>query len=179
MARTAQAFDTRTARRGDARRMGQIHVDSWRETYASLLPAELLVNLSADREASRYVRTIETFRPGFAALVACDSSGLVAGFLTMGPSRHQAGYGEIYTLYVDPNHVGQGIGSALFRHAVREAAFDRAGGFDGIEIRVLKGNPATQFYRRMGAHKTGELAARFGNVPITEEIFLLVGSVAP
>jgi len=166
---TTEALEVRPATRGDARRMGQIHVDSWRETYAALLPAPFLINMSAERMASYYAHGISQTAAGCGTLVCVRGATHVSGFATYNPCRLTKGQGEISTLYVDPNDVGRGIGSALLSTALHALA-DR--GFALATVRVLKGNPAHHFYRVMGGRKTGEIASRMAGAAITEEIFV-------
>lgn len=160
----------RPATRSDARRMGAIYVAAWRETYASLLPAMLLVNMSAERHAAQFAHAISAATARNVTLIAEDSHRRVVGFAGAGPSRHAPddGQSEIYTLYVDPNHVGDGIGRALM-----SAAFTRLAGlgFSSAIIWALKGNPARYFYLRMGGRFTAHRDARMGGQAIVEEGF--------
>jgi len=54
-------------------------------------------------------------------------------------------------MWVDPRHMGRGLGRTLFTHALASA---RAAG--GRRLRVESDPNAEGFYRRMGAHRTGE-----------------------
>lgn len=169
MGGTTEALEVRPAARGDARRIGQIHVDSWRETYAALLPAPFLINLSAERMASHYAHGISRGAAGCGTLVCVRGEKHVSGFATYNPCRLTRGQGEVSTLYVDPNDVGQGIGTALLAAALRALA---ASGYTRTTVRVLKGNPAHHFYRAMGGRKTSEIASRMAGTAITEEVFV-------
>ncbi len=60
--------------------------------------------------------------------------------------------GEIGMLFVDPEHIGSGVGGALWRHALAEA---RAAGFGTLELVADPG--AVGFYLRMGARRAGEV----------------------
>ena len=58
---------------------------------------------------------------------------------------------ELEHLWVSPEHIGTGIGRALFDHAVRKAAAL------GATILSIEADPnAEGFYRRMGARRVGE-----------------------
>lgn len=65
--------------------------------------------------------------------------------------------GSTYTLahlWVHPKCIGQGIGRALFEHAVRTAAEE------GAQALLLDSDPhAEDFYRHMGARRVGEVPA--------------------
>ena len=58
---------------------------------------------------------------------------------------------ELEHLWVSPEHIGTGIGRALFDHAVRRTAAL------GVKILSIEADPnAEGFYRRMGARRVGE-----------------------
>ncbi len=68
-------------------------------------------------------------------------------------------------LWVDPAHIGRGLGRALFAHAVRAA---RATGAAAL---VIESDPnAEAFYRRMGAETVGsrraDVCAEYRTLPI-------------
>jgi GNAT superfamily N-acetyltransferase len=74
--------------------------------------------------------------------------GMPVGFYAL------AGQGdkiELEHLWVSPEHIGTGVGRALFDHAVRRA------GSLGAEVLGIEADPnAEGFYRRMGARRVGE-----------------------
>lgn len=77
---------------------------------------------------------------------------------------------EIDHLWVDPGHIGRGVGRLLFRHAVEKA---RAEGVLTLEI-VADPN-AEGFYLKMGARRIGEVPA----VPPGRVLPLLVLDLRP
>src|ERR1700755_905450 len=102
----------RAALREDANEIARIFIDSWRDTYAGLLPVNYLVRLSEVRQRLLWTREILKAGPHDGVIVAEHDDYGIVGFASFGPARDRAvGYdGEVYTLYVDPNHVGGGIG---------------------------------------------------------------------
>ena len=70
------------------------------------------------------------------------------GFYTL---QEKGGNAWIENLWVLPHYIGQGIGKALFLHAV-----ERSRKY-GYKILQLEADPnAASFYERMGMHKIGE-----------------------
>src|SRR5262245_22156597 len=66
------------------------------------------------------------------------------------PQREVSPVAELSLLFVEPTHIGTGVGRRLFEHA---AATARTAGFDGFTIDA---DPyAEDFYRAMGAIRTG------------------------
>jgi GNAT superfamily N-acetyltransferase len=60
---------------------------------------------------------------------------------------------DLEHLWVTPEHIGTGVGRALFEHAVRTAAAL------GAEVMRIEADPnAEGFYRRMGATRVGEIS---------------------
>jgi L-amino acid N-acyltransferase YncA len=160
----------RAALRDDAGPIARIFVESWRDTYAGLLPTNYLVRLSEPRQRLLWMREIAVRGPHDGVVVAEHEEYGVIGFASFGPARDRAvGYdGEVYTLYVDPNHVGRGAGHALVR-----AAFARlyAEGFKSAVVWALKGNPARYFYETEGGRIVAERPGAVGGKPVREVAF--------
>ena len=75
--------------------------------------------------------------------------GRPAGFYAL---TGEGGTLELEHLWVLPEHMGAGVGRALFDHAVRRAASLNA------EVLEIESDPnAEGFYRRMGARRVGEI----------------------
>jgi ribosomal protein S18 acetylase RimI-like enzyme len=154
----APELTIRPARRRDADAIAGVHVRSWQAAYRGLLDDELLDSLT----------TAERARSWRGWLVAADSSTIVAesggvlvGFCTTVRGRGAAGC-EIAALYVEPELVRGGIGTALLRAALEEA---RADGAAAVTLWVLEANePARAFYERFGFADDGgrELHERSG-----------------
>jgi GNAT superfamily N-acetyltransferase len=72
----------------------------------------------------------------------------MVGFYALTGQGHKI---ELEHLWVTPEHIGTGVGRALFDHAVRRA------GSLGAEVLGIEADPnAEGFYRRMGARRVGE-----------------------
>jgi ribosomal protein S18 acetylase RimI-like enzyme len=73
----------------------------------------------------------------------------VAFYALVGEGREIA----LEHLWVSPEHIGTGVGRALFDHAIRRAAAL------GAETMRIEADPnAEGFYRRMGARRVGEIS---------------------
>ena len=137
----------RLATPDDAHAIERIRTDTWRAAYRGLLPDALLDRLGYDGTERRNAMArmgAERF-----ALVA-EHDAAVVGFCYGGPSRVAADShpGEIYAIYVLPEHQGHGHGSALMREAAAQCL---ARGWRGATVWVLRENaPSRRFYERMG-----------------------------
>ena len=81
--------------------------------------------------------------------VVAEKEGNVIGFYALEQVRTNAF--ELEALFVEPGHTGQGIGSALLRHAVRVA---RAAG--GRALTIQSDSYVIDFYRSAGAVDSGQ-----------------------
>lgn len=145
----------RLARPTDAADIASVYVDSWRETYAGVLPEAGLLKMSKADQTAAWTRTIKGSNLRNPVLVAADTKSNVYGFASAGPSRDRSlSYeGEVYTLYIAPGWTGQGLGSALLNSVFR--LFTKAN-YHGIVIWALADNPSRFFYEALGGRIVAE-----------------------
>lgn len=145
----------RMARPGDAPAIAEIYVDSWRETYAGLLPSSSLVRMSKTDQTRAWQHLIEQSNLRSPVFVASDTSSKLYGFSSAGPTRDASFRfdAEVYTLYVAPGFTSQGIGTALMSSVFR--LFSRAS-YKGMIIWALAENPSRFFYESMGGKLVAE-----------------------
>ena len=62
---------------------------------------------------------------------------------------------ELEHMWVDPKHMGAGVGRLLFDHAVRTAR-----SMGGSILRIVSDPHAEEFYLRMGARRVGEAPSK-------------------
>jgi ribosomal protein S18 acetylase RimI-like enzyme len=155
-----RGFRLRGAIPSDAPALGALHVASWRETYAGILPDELLAGLSVDARAAMWARVIDDpeANAGTAVFVAEDRERLI-GFGSCGRQRDEAlarsGFsGEIGAIYIMRSHQGLGIGRSLMSRLARALLeADRR----AATLWVLRENLiARNFYERLGGSVVGE-----------------------
>lgn len=155
----------------DAAAIAEIYVDSWRSTYAGLLPDEVLLRLdAAQREARWWRRALSRRRGDLLIYVAEDSQHGVVGFASGGrPRDRDLDYGgEVYTLYVRDEFHGLGIGRRLFV-VMSERLLAGAGA--SLVVWVLNGNPARYFYETLGGKCVARRNGTMGGAPIEELAF--------
>ena len=51
-------FVVRRANAGDVQAIGRVHVETWRSTYAGLLPDDLLVGMSLEKQSQMWQRML-------------------------------------------------------------------------------------------------------------------------
>ena len=153
----------------DAAGIAKVYVDTWRSTYAAVLPHRALLRMSYEDEARQWSGIIRD-RPGAqSVIVAGEADDGVVGFAGFGPARFgdrpAAGrfagedekVGEIYTLYVLPDFQERGIGRKLLTAAFAALVERRYGcGF----LWALRDNHARYFYERVGGKAIAERRER-------------------
>jgi GNAT superfamily N-acetyltransferase len=133
----------------------RLHVRSWQSGYAGIIPADFLASLDPDVFAAR--RRAQPILAGAGSLVA-TVDGQIAGLAGFGPYRPEQGEvdpttGELYAIYVDPEHWRAGIGRRL--HAAVTAALTGSG-FRAMRLWVLEENHrARRFYEWAGMRPDG------------------------
>lgn len=168
--KTGRALVLRAAETTDAEAfltaLRMLFHESWRNLS---YPAHRFDSVTVDQEISAITEINEASR-GFMILAICDQ--IIAGSLLLKPavetfSLHCASLG----MGVLKSFQGQGIGYALLRHGLEEAA---KAGIMNIELRVRTYNrPAIALYEKAGFHRVGVLrgTARVGDEWADEFIY--------
>jgi ribosomal protein S18 acetylase RimI-like enzyme len=148
-------YSLRRAVVDDAPGIAVASVASWKAAYRSLLPDQLLDNLSVSQRQERLSKVLGAPAARSAMLVVIGG-GAVAGFAWISPRRCATPAeddGELYSIYLHPDHWGRGIGQLLHSGAL---AHLHALGFTTATLWVLTGNErAINFYRRTGWQPNG------------------------
>jgi ribosomal protein S18 acetylase RimI-like enzyme len=203
MARTA-GVQLRRAQLADADSIALLHIASWRVAYSAELPAPYLASLDGAARAEQW-RT-RMARPTTDVLLA-EQDGVLLGFCAHGPAHDLGGsltsaWGrsnrrclqnartggqelerpwEIYSLHVQPQLRGGGIGTILFNEGLGSA--HRAGA-SLLTLWVVATNaPARRFYEGKGmqpdgAAKNRELAPGITLHEVRYSVALLTASGA-
>jgi GNAT superfamily N-acetyltransferase len=139
----------RQAQPEDAFAVESIRIRGWQIAYRHVFPPAKLDALVVDetRWRQRFVQP----PPGWSTFVA-EEDDEVVGFASVGPSRDEAGIGELYAIYVDPDKWSNGAGRALLDRAEAELASQ----YDEATLWVLAANPrARRFYELAGWRPDG------------------------
>ncbi|MEN0064729.1 MAG: GNAT family N-acetyltransferase [Myxococcota bacterium] len=154
----------RLAHLADAAALARIESRSWRSAYASLLPEVRLAELEPEARVSHWRARLRKNGRGRALYVAERPawSGIPVGYTSVGAADHpdlEPGFaGEVFELYVDPEHQGQGVGTELL-DAARDAL--RQMGFGWMVLEVLADNAgARRFYTARGLATEGRTRRR-------------------
>ncbi len=159
----------RPARADDAGAVARIYINSWHDTYAGILPTQLLCAMTPGGQSARWRATISA-RGREHVLVAEHENFGIVGMASFGPSRDGAiGFdGEIYTLYVGPSFFNRGVGRALLRAAFSDL---RRRGYTSCIVWAHARNPARFFYEAMGGRLIAERTAKMMGDSVPETAF--------
>jgi GNAT superfamily N-acetyltransferase len=160
----------RPAKPSDAKAIARIHVETWQNTYAGILPDAYLTALSVS-ERLKLWQSVLARRDHGLTVVAEDSEAGVIGFGNAGPARADSlpkdsrWNGEIYTLYLLPDWHGQGIGRLLLRELFNRL---KRLGRTRIVLWVVEANPTRFFYEAMGGRMIARRAEPFAGIVLDE-----------
>jgi GNAT superfamily N-acetyltransferase len=156
-------FIIRKAELSDAARVAEVHIESWRTTYAGIIPEEILKNLDHNERASRWREIISDPAGKQSVFVVETDDGPIVGFASVEAERsgNPIYDGEISAIYLLREYQRLGIGRRLFLVAAEELS---ARGFRGLLVRVLAANPSYRFYEALGGLKLDEGKAHIGGV---------------
>ena len=137
-----------------------MHVASWRETYAGILPDEMLSSLSVEERAAMWDQILRQPTTSSSTAVYLAQRGeSIIGFGSCGPQRTgnliTQGYGgEFSAIYVLRAFQGKGFGTRL----LGTMSVDLVGrGFRGAALWVLRENlRARRFYEYHGGQVIAE-----------------------
>ena len=126
----------------DCDQIAAIHVRSWQKAYRDIVPADFLANLSLERRLDWWRSHLDDQQT-----IVVEVDGEVAGFVRVGATEDPQ-WGEVRSIYLDPQHYRQGLGSVLLdagQTRLREMGFDQA--FLWV---FVDNHPSRSFYEARG-----------------------------
>lgn len=165
----------RQAVESDAQAIARVIVDSWRTTYAGIVPAAHLAGLDYDQRAARWRNLIADRRQ--ITYVALDREDRAVGFVSGGPERTGRSVdpsvedgdpshgGELYAIYLLRSGQRQGLGRRLVGALC--AWFLRQGAQTMLTW-VLAENPARRFYAALGGTELRRQTITIGGKELVE-----------
>ena len=142
----------RRAAPADVDRIAEIHVAAWRATYRGLIDDAALEDRTVAKRIGQWKDVVEGRAFPDHTVDVVEMDGTIEGFSRVGPSDDPDADLEptvhVYSLYVDPDARGKGLGGALLDHVLDDAA---SSGYTLATLYVLIGNDsARRFYERRG-----------------------------
>ena len=139
----------RAAHLHDADALADLHMRAWQRAYRGLMPDAFLNGLSVTDRIDLWHEVLHE-PPRRSAQLLLEDMGRAVGFVLVGGEELEADAtrGEVYALYVDPDHWRRGVGSALLAAGCVRL---RSVGFGDAVLWVHEGNErARAFYAAAG-----------------------------
>ncbi|MCC2312984.1 GNAT family N-acetyltransferase [Cellulomonas xiejunii] len=144
----------RPATTRDAADIAGVHVRSWQEGYAGIVPDDHLRALDPASRVEDWTRRLTPGPDNRVRTYVAEAGGRVLGFASYGPSRDEdarRGEREIYAIYLDPGTWGHGVARDLIRTVLAQV-----GEQTPVSLWVPADNDrARHFYRRHGFSPDG------------------------
>jgi 3-deoxy-manno-octulosonate cytidylyltransferase (CMP-KDO synthetase) len=143
----------RKAIAADALAVAKVHVESWRKSFAGIVPQEFLDNLTVERREPAFRQRFD--EADYKMFVAETAQRGIVGFADFGKAR-ESDFGfeaELYAIYLLPEFQGKKIGENLFRLCQKEMIADN---FDSMYLMALAVSPYKSFYEKMGGELVGK-----------------------
>jgi GNAT superfamily N-acetyltransferase len=157
----------REARVSDSAGLARVSVDSWRSTYAGIIPQEYLDSLTYEGRTKRWIeRLSDPDGPGFTFVVENDAGDIIgyAGGLK-GKSGNPLYTGEVGDIYLLKEHQRQGTGRRLLATAALRL---KDYGHSSLLVWAFEDNPYRKFYEVLGGQQAGEKMAETGGRKLKE-----------
>jgi ribosomal protein S18 acetylase RimI-like enzyme len=144
----------RRATPADAPALATVHVASWHKAYRGIVPDSHLQGFTVERRTERFRESLATHAE---ETYVAESGGQIFGLLTLGDCRdadadHQT-TGEIWGIYLSPEHWRKGIGRFLAEQGESILALR---GRSVATLWVLEANEqARRFYEAVGFRTDG------------------------
>lgn len=139
----------------DIKAVATVRVRGWQFAYAGIMPQPYLDAMNIEENAA-WLRERFAHDHDAPDNVVAERDGTVVGWACRGPCRDEdtgSGDGELYALYVLPDHLSTGVGRALIEEAVAQAA---RCGWPRLRLWVLRDNArARRFYEIAGFEPDG------------------------
>jgi ribosomal protein S18 acetylase RimI-like enzyme len=141
----------RPARPADSPALATIQLYSYKVAYADLLPGEYFAHMTHSEQKEEWEEILSN--PTDDTILVAEHKREVVGYALSRPEKFKDYEVELVALHVSINHRKKGVGTALVQAT---AAHFAARGFVNMFLWVLKGNPAEQLYKNLGAQFIAE-----------------------
>lgn len=132
---------------GDIKEISKIHALSWKAAYKNIIPENYLKNLKDDFWVEHFTHIINRNVNKVNVIYKND---ILIGCISYGESKDErfSMYGEIFSMYILPEHFGKGYGKKLLTDALDDL---KNLGYSKVILWVLKDNKdAISFYEKNG-----------------------------
>ncbi|MED3996062.1 GNAT family N-acetyltransferase [Peribacillus frigoritolerans] len=151
----------------DAKGIAKVHVDSWKTTYANIIPDEYLNNLAYEGREQLWKGNI----PNSDVFVAENEEGKIVGFSSGGKERsgkYPDYTGELYAIYILKEYQGNGLGKLLVKPIIEELQQKK---IFSMTVLVLEDNSSRLFYETLGGKKIDTIEVNISGKKLNELVY--------
>ena len=157
----------------DAALISRIIARSWRGSYQQLIDEAYLSRLPEEY----WLPSMRGWLAGgrmYGLIAEADECAVGCIIFGRGRDERRPDWGEIVSLYLLPERIGQGVGSRLLENALALLASD---GYRSVYLWAIDGNDrADRFYRKHGFSRTDEqVPYRIGGRDVTDILYIREG----
>lgn len=161
-------MNIRRAQLQDAPAIARVHIDTWKATFAGIVPQDYLDQLTYAESEEVWEDILQGEKGVRPFFVAEDFSKEVVGFVLGGASRvaeYPAYEGELIGIYILPAYQGQGLGRRLTQALIQALSYR------SLLVWTLTQNPACRFYEALGAQLLGKDHTEIGGAILEVSIY--------
>ncbi|RHW43430.1 GNAT family N-acetyltransferase [Neobacillus notoginsengisoli] len=151
----------------DTKGIANVHVESWKTTYANIVSDQYLNNLTYKSREQIWKNNF----PNSGLYVAENNKGEIVGFSSGGKERsgkYNGFDGELHAIYILKEYQGQGIGKALLKPIIDEI---KGMGLNSMLVLVLKDNVSRLFYEALGGKKIDSIEVQIAGKKLSELVY--------
>lgn len=154
----------------DAQAIATIHVASCKQGYHGIVPPPALAGEDVAQKTTDWEGWLHDTHT-----ILAEDDGVAMGFCAVGPVRTRLASdrgpiprfaGEVYALYVHPDHWRKGVGRGLLRAGF--ASLKQAGLPSALLWVLAKNDPAIALYLSEGGEKCGKRMIEMNGFPVKE-----------
>ncbi|HAQ08248.1 MAG TPA: GNAT family N-acetyltransferase [Bacillus bacterium] len=134
-----------------------IAADTWRDTYSSVIPADIQEKILAEAYSEELME--HRFKSSITLVAVFDEKIVGYAFLSCDKLGKDV---YLESLYVHPNHQGKGAGKKLLLAGLSMFSEPIT-----VSLTVYKGNPNLLFYESLGFKESKETKGDFKGHPVT------------
>jgi GNAT superfamily N-acetyltransferase len=137
----------------DCLEVAKAHVQSWRESFAGLVPETVTERITVEKRTKVFMERFQS--SSYEMYVAEVSNRGVIGFADCGEPRHEiVGYqAELYAIFLLPEFHGLGVGRRLFSLCMEAVV---KSGKSSMYLFTFENSPYRSFYDKLGGVVIGK-----------------------
>ena len=158
---TKNSYYVRFNELNDQEQMAHIKVDGWRNAYKNIIDEKYLNQLNYEEQTKKYIESFDDYKNAVIVAVNKESEEVV-GYSCFDEFASSDEYDcELTSLYIDPRHLREGIGSLLLKETINYLKTKKK---EKMILWCLEDNDkALEFYKKTGGKIQKEKLAKIGD----------------